>query len=138
MTKKIFSFGLVLLASLFLGTTFAGPNIKAGKWEITTETEMPGMPMKMPPVTHVQCMSQKDLVPQNRQPGQECEISNVSVSGDTVTWTVVCTNQGGTMEGKGRIAYRGDQMQGTMEMVMKGEGMKMTSRISGRRIGDCD
>ncbi len=138
MVKRIAIVGVLLLITLSFGMVFAEPNLKSGKWEITTKTEMPGMPMQMPPVTHTQCMSQDDIVPQNRQPGQECQISNVNMSGDTVTWTMVCTNQGGTMEGKGKITYQGDQMQGTMEMVMKGGGMQMTNKIKGRRIGNCD
>ena len=99
---------------------------------------MPGMPVQIPPATHTQCISQKDLVPQSQEPGQECQISNTKVSGDTVSWTIVCTSQGGTMEGKGQITYKGDQMNGSTEMVMKNQGVTMKSKIRGRRVGNCD
>lgn len=138
MVRRMTLMGVLVLIVLSFGIVSAESNLKPGKWEITTETEMPGMPMQVPPVTHTQCMTLDDMVPQNSQSGQECQISNINVSGDTVTWTIVCTNQGGTMEGKGEICYKGDQMHGTMEMVMKGQGMRMTSRIKGRRIGNCD
>ena len=35
-------------------------------------------------------------------------------------------------------AYKGDTMEGTMEMVIQGAGMQVKNTISGRRIGDCD
>ncbi|MGM0664355.1 MAG: DUF3617 family protein, partial [Thermodesulfobacteriota bacterium] len=33
------------------------------------------------------------------QPGQECEIIDMKVSGNTVTWTMRCSGQGGDVEG---------------------------------------
>lgn len=96
---------LILSSNVFGGST---PNFKEGKWEISTEIEMEGMPMSMPAIKHTQCMSKDDYVPQNSQPGQECEITETKISGDTVTWTIKCKGQGGEMKGAGKITYKGD------------------------------
>ena len=112
--------------------------MQEGKWEITSVTEMPGMPMKMGPVKHTQCITKKDLVPQSSQPGQECKITNTKISGDTVTWTMKCSGQGGEVKGSGKITYNGDSFEDTTKMLMEQGGMEMTSHMSGKRIGDCD
>lgn len=140
MFKRIALFSLIFISLLALSFSAlaGGPNLKPGKWEITTETEMVGMPMKVPPVTHTQCITAEDLVPQSEGESNECKVSDVNVSGDTVSWKIVCSGQGGAMEGTGKITYSGDRMEGTMDMVIKGAGMNVKNKISGRRIGDCD
>ena len=138
MVKRIFSLGLAFSIIFSMGTAFASPKFKPGKWEITTETEMVGMPMKMPPQTHTQCLTGEEFVPQNKQPGNECQISDVKTDGNTVTWKITCSTQGGQMEGSGRITYSNDTFNGTMDMVMKASGMGIKNKISGRRVGDCD
>ena len=138
MVKKLFLMGFVFSVTLSLGIAFAGPNLNPGKWEITTQTEMVGMPMKVPPQTHTQCVSEEDLVPQSEGASKECQVSDIEVSGDTISWKIVCSGQGGAMEGTGRITYSGDQMEGTMDMVIKGGGMQIKNKITGRRVGDCD
>ena len=135
MIKKACTALIILLASA--SVSYAGPNIKEGKWEITTKMEMPGMPMKMPPVTHTQCLTQKDMVPQDTKPGQECKIADLKIKGNTVSWTITCNSgQGGPVTGTGKIAYEGKTMKGTMKM--KQSGMEMTSHISGKFIGKCE
>ena len=138
MVKRIILMGFIGLMTLSFGVAFAGPNLSPGNWEITTETEMPGMPMTAPPVTHTQCLDQGELVPQSEGAGQECHVSDIQVSGDTVSWKIVCGGQGGQMEGTGRITYSGDHLEGVMEMVITGAGMQVKNKIHGRRIGDCD
>ena len=70
-------------------------NMQEGKWEITTKTEMVGMSMSMPPMTRTQCLTKKDLVPQDSQQGSECKITDTKVVGNTVTWTIKCHGHGG-------------------------------------------
>jgi hypothetical protein len=103
--------------------------------------QVPGMPPDMPQMknTQIQCLTKKDFVPQSSQPGQECKITERKVVGNTVTWVMVCTNQGGDMKGTGKVTYKGDTFEGTMKMVMPQQGnMEVTSHVSGRRIGDCN
>jgi hypothetical protein len=100
--------------------------------------EMPGMQMNMPPMTHTQCITENDYVPQTSQPGEECKITKTRVSGDTVTWTMHCRGEGGEMNGTGKVTYRGDTFEGKISMSMAPSGMSMTIYTNGRRIGDCD
>lgn len=118
----------------------AGPDMQEGLWQITTTFEMPGMPMKMPPMTHTQCITQDDLVPQARQqPGQECRVSNYKVVGNTVSYDVVCKAEGNEMEGHGEATYSGDSMSGSMQMTMTGQQqMQMTYHYTGKRTGPCN
>ena len=137
MLKPTFAALVILFFSI--STSFAGsePNMQEGKWEITTKVEMPGMPMNMPPVTHTQCLTKDDFVPQKSQSGDECQISNVEVSGDTVTWVMQCKGQGGETKGSGEITYRGTSFKGIIKMTVVPSNMQMTSKINGSRIGNC-
>jgi len=138
MGKKLFSASLLLSVAMFWGIAFAGPNVKPGKWEITTKTEMTGMPMTIPPVTHTQCLKEGNLVPQSEEANQECKVSDVKVSGDTVSWKLVCSGKNGRMEGTGKTTYSGETMEGEMRMVIQGAGVEVKNKISGKRIGECD
>jgi len=139
MVKKSVMLVLVFTISMCLGTALAaGPNMKPGKWEITTQTEMDGMAMSIPPVTHTQCITGDELVPQSQEANKECVVSDMKIKGDTVSWKIVCSGATGRMEGTGKATYNGDTMEGTMDMVIAGAGMRVKNKISGRRIGDCD
>ena len=139
MVKKMFIPAAVLFITLCLSTAFAaGPNMNPGKWEITTQTEMTGMPMSIPPVTHTQCITGDELVPQSQDANSECVVSDMEIKGDTVSWKIVCSGANGGMEGTGTVTYSGDTMEGTMDMVIQGAGMHVINKISGKRIGDCD
>lgn len=135
MLKKLFAASIILLIAISISFAGSGPNMKEGLWEITTKTKMPGM--EMPPMKHTQCITKNDLVPQSSQPGQECKITETKVIGNTVSWTMQCKTQGGEMKGTGKITYSGDSFKGTMIMSMPQANMKITSHISGKRIGDC-
>ncbi|HDP24790.1 MAG TPA: DUF3617 family protein [Deltaproteobacteria bacterium] len=139
MVNKMCMLVVVFFITLCLSTAFAaGPNMNPGKWEITTQTEMAGMPMSMPAVTHTQCITGDELIPQSQEANQECQVSDIKFSGDTVTWKIVCSGQNGRMEGTGSVTYRGDTMEGTMDMIISGANMQVTNKISGKRIGNCD
>ena len=141
MLQKFFVVSIILLTCI--STPFAGSELdmQEGKWEITTVMQVPGMPTNMPQMknTQIQCLTKKDFIPQSSQPGQECKITDKKIVGSTVTWTMVCKNQGGEMKGTGKITYKGDTFEGTMKMLIPRQGdMEITSYISGRRIGNCE
>lgn len=146
MRKAIFFFAIP--AALIIGITVtcvkvqaSGPHMQAGKWEIITKMEMPGMPADMPQQTfkRTECLTEDNYIPQDAEAGKsggECEISDVRVIGDTVSWTMQCNTGQGVMKGKGSITYNGDTFEGAMKSVMS--GMEMIQHMQGRRIGDCD
>lgn len=138
MLRKILVISVVLVASLSTSIAGSGPNMEEGKWEVTTRMEMPGMSISMPEVTSTQCLTKKDFVPQGSQQGQECKITKTKVDGNTVTWTVKCSGQGGEVTGTGKMTYRGSSFKGKIEMTMVQSNTKMISYINGHRIGDCE
>ncbi|MFO7931617.1 MAG: DUF3617 domain-containing protein [Thermodesulfobacteriota bacterium] len=144
MKKGIFFFLIAVAALCYAAVSVpvhaAGPNIKEGQWEITTELEMPGMPDNMPQkrFSHKECLSKDDYVPQGSQssaPGGDCEIKDIRTNGDTVSWTMQCDTGHGQMNGEGTITYSGDTLKGTIKMLM--QGVQTTQHLQGRRIGDC-
>lgn len=115
-------------------------DLQEGLWEITTVMKMPGMPMQMPPVKTTQCITQADLVPQTQQPDQpdqQCDIANMTVNGNTVSYDMVCAAQGNTMKAHSSITYEKNRMQGKMTATMEPSNMTMSYTLSGKRIGDC-
>lgn len=124
---------LMVVASTARGET--GPDIQEGLWEISVDLEVAGMPMKMPTNTYTQCIRKDKAVPRSGQSDKTCTQKNVVIKGNTVSWKVSCDNPGGEMTGKGIIIYHKDKMDG--HMSMKGQGMNMTTRFKGHRIGDC-
>lgn len=137
MARKVFLVSMVMCIILYLGTAWAGPKINPGKWEITTTTEMAGMPSQS--ITHVQCITNDDVVPMSNEASQECQVTDIQIKGDTVSWKISCGDQAGGMEGTGKITYKGDSMHGTMHMTTTGGGnMQINNTLTGRRIGECD
>ena len=59
------------------------------------------------------------------------------VADNTVTWIMQCSGEGGEMKGNGKITYSENSLKDKIEMTMPQTNMKMTSHISGHRIGDC-
>jgi hypothetical protein len=135
MVKKIVLILVLLILPLSESISGSGPDFREGEWEFTVKVEMPSMGMKMPPSTYTQCMKKDNPVPQNNQPGQACRVSDMKTKGNTVTWTMVCSNPAGKMTGKGKVTYQKESMSGTM--TMEGPGMQMISKFSGHRLGPC-
>ncbi len=131
---------LMTVSTLFPGSIVrsiadSGPNMKDGLWEITIEMEMQGMPMKMPPMTHTQCITRKNAVPSASQPGQECKMTENHINGDTVTWQMECDTPEGSAKAAGKITYAGDTFKG--EIKMKMQGMEMLQHLDGKWVGEC-
>jgi hypothetical protein len=108
---------------------------KPGKWQVTLEMDMPGMPMKMKPITSEVCVTEQDLVdPQKNVPNDpksKCAVTDYKVKGNTVTWTVNCPEQ--QMTGTGEMTYEGDTYTGHMKMTVAGR--EMTQKYTGKWLG---
>ncbi len=135
MSRKIFLSALVSFTSLAV-VALAGLQMNPGKWEITTQTEMAGMPPQT--MTHTQCITSDDLVPMSGDANVECQVTDVQVNGNTVSWKMSCGGQGGGMSGTGQVVYEGNRMQGVMQMTITGYGTQVKNTLIGRRIGACD
>lgn len=140
MIKKLWLASMILLLITPISFVGADPDIQEGRWEITTKTEMPGMPVTIPPIKHTQCLTKNDLVPQKPEKGQECKITQTKIDGNTVTWVIQCSTQKSVMKGTGKITYKGGSLDGIINMTLNDPNqgkMNMINHISGRRIGDC-
>jgi len=137
MAKKIFYTIFISLVIVSFGTAFAGPDMEPGEWEITTETEMTGMSPQTQ--THVQCLTDNEMVPVEDEANKTCQIEDIQVKGDTVSWKMTCgEGDSGGMNGTGWVTYKGDTMKGEMDMTIMPWGTQMKNTLSGRRLGDCD
>lgn len=118
----------------------AGP-AKAGKWEMTVETEMTGMPMKIPAHTFTYCLTKEEaenpekMAPESQRKNSDCKRTDFAVSGNTVSWKVACEKS--KMTGEGKITYSSDGFVGTMHMNMQ-NGNEMRAKYSGKYLGACD
>jgi len=145
MRKLLAPFFLILVAhvALLLGCSEADSlssvNMKAGMWEISTEIEASKMPMKMPPTVTKQCLTENDLVPKSNANQGNCDLSNLTTSGDVVAYTLTCSAGGAKTVSKATVKYQGTTMDGVIETVMTGgpADMSMTYRMKGERVGDC-
>lgn len=135
--KKLVMFAAAALAALPLAA--ASPQ-KAGRWETTVEMEMPGVEMKMPPMTTAVCLTKADLDnPQKALPklGESgCSVTDYKVSGNTATWSMKCDTGQGSLTGKGTITYSDDAYTGSMDLKMADQPMH--AKLSGKYKGDCD
>lgn len=132
---------LVVVISL-MWITGASAEVKEGLWQITTKTEMKGMPMQMPATTMKQCMTGKDMTPkpEKQQKGQECTTKDQKVSGNTVTYTIECKSVDSATVQNGKMTYKGDSFDGVSDTTIKAKGqpdMKMASTMSGKYLGPC-
>ena len=134
--RKLALYACAGMMVLPLAANAASP-VKPGKWKVTTQMEMPGVPMKMPPVTIETCITKEQAEnPEKSVPdaGKDCKISDYKVDGNTVTWSVACPKQ--SITGTGSITYSGDSYTGSMDMKM-GE-QSMSAKYSAKRTGDYD
>lgn len=130
----------VFIVCLCAGAAAAEPDMREGKWEITTKVEMSGMPGGIPAQTMTQCITKKNMVPGPEQTNPNCKMVSSNVSGNTVSWSMTCKEKDGTMESKGQITYKSDKFTGAMTSLMTQKGeqpVKMTAQMTGRRIGEC-
>jgi len=136
---------LVLLLAGSTGMAFAeGPDFKEGEWGVSYRMEVVGMPFPMPPITarKTMCLDKNNYVPDNSQQGQECKVSDQKVNGNTVTWTMRCRAQQRTIEGQGKITYKGDRYDGVMDAKLisddnQGPAVGYQYTMQGQRLGAC-
>ena len=115
---------------------FAADSIREGYWEVTSQTEMPGMPMKIPATTIKHCYTKEDVKDQKKVIAKDknCTLTDYKVAGNKVTWAMKCTGQNaGTFNGE--TVFSGDAYTSTMKM--KTQGQNMTVKVKGKRIGEC-
>ena len=112
---------------------------KAGKWQMTMEMDITGMPMKMPPMTFTHCVTKEQAenpeaaIPKSQR-DSGCKYTDVKVDGNTVSWKVECEKS--KMTGTGEVTYTADSYTGKADMKM--QDREMHAKYSGKYLGACD
>ena len=139
MTFRKIAIALALCA-LPMVASAASP-AKPGKWEMTMQMEMTGMPMKMPAHTVTYCLTKEEaenpekLAPEAKK-NSDCKRTDLKMDGSTVSWKVSCEKS--KMTGEGKVTYSGDGFDGGMHMTMANGG-EMNAKYSGKYLGPtCD
>jgi hypothetical protein len=145
-----------LAACAFAGATLAADNpfesfkgkIKEGMYEYKMEMDMgaiPGMPAGMGKqnMTFQKCVTHQDVEKgqMGRGAGRDgkmpegCEFKNFKQSGNTASYSMVCTN----MSADNQITFMPDGYKMDMKMAMNREGkaMNMTQHMESRYLGPC-
>ena len=140
LTRALVVTALAVTALHFPAAAQTNP-MRPGRWEVTMQMEMPGMPMQMPAMTNARCVTQQEIDSPNRglpsgpnKNPNDCKMSDYKVSGNVVTWTMACTGQQ-PMTGSGELKFNGDSYDGLVKMMM--DQQQMTMKMSGKRLGDC-
>lgn len=133
------------LLSLAVSTIgFASPpsSMQDGLWEITTHTEIAGMPTQAQPVTTRTCYTKQDVESENAAApkNDRCDIKDYRVAGNTASWTIACAGKE-NITGEGSITFHDRQAySGTARLRMRPEGQEeilMRNNYRGKRISDC-
>jgi len=128
------------LACLTAGCS-SGPNMKEGRWEISTEFGMKGIPIRMPAISYTQCLDKHHLFPRDeKQMASGCEVTEQEIEGDTVKWQVTCDNNTTRTISNGMITYSGVLFSGTIDVTIDGGpvAMNATSTVVGKYLGPCE
>ena len=125
------------------------PPMRPGLWEVSVQTEMVGMPMAMPMITASHCVTPDMLESpdgvfqggplggpmQMDQTQSDCAMEEYNVSGQTVTWTMSCT-QPQAVTVTGEMTFTDDRYTGTMQSTTPAG--PMTMNLDARRVGACE
>ena len=120
---------------------FAASPAKPGKWEMTMQMEMTGMPMKMPAHTVTYCLTKEEaenpekLAPEQQRKNSDCKRTDMKIDGNTVSWKISCEKS--KMTGDGKVTYSGDSVDGSMHMSLSNGG-EMNAKYTGKYLGACD
>ena len=145
------SAGRILLTITLVGAgsvpSRAADEIKAGKWQFTTEMQVPGAAQSPPgvqpaagsnaPMVRTACIDAANPIPAEAQ----CKLDRVDRHGSVVTWAMTCNSPRGPILSAGSGRYTGDAMEATLTARVPspaGQPLDTPGRISGRYLGPCD
>jgi hypothetical protein len=138
MKTKLF-FGLFLVFMVQQSVAAQKIDAQPGQWEISSQMQMQGLPIKVPPIKQMQCITEKDLVPKGVHQQKNCAASDIKITDNQVSWSMKCQTKAGEVTGKGKVTYQKTSFTGSFQMEMPGpQGkMVMTNDLKGRYIGRC-
>ena len=141
--------GSLLALSLAAAVTVAAQaadEIRSGKWEFTTQIQLPGAVQSAPagqaagrnaPMTRNACIDAANPIPAEAQ----CKVDQVDRRGSIVTWAMTCTSPRGEIHSAGSARYTGNTMEGTVTARVPGPNNQVVDtpgHIAGRYLAPCD
>ena len=132
-TRRLAAAASLLPFLVFLPVRAADP--PGVLWESTAQMAMAGMPMQMPTQTTRVCSPRTWTKP---PPGgdKSCVVSDYKMVGNKATWAMQCGGQM-PMQGKGEMTFDSpDSYTGAIQATS--QGMNMTIKLAGRKVGTCD
>jgi len=137
--NRVILFALLCLTGL--SAVFAQtPDIQEGLWEVSSEANIPGMPMQMPAVTMEQCFTKQSMKPENILQQNNCQMDTMDIQNNSARWSMTCQQDGMTMQGSGKIQYQKTSFSGVFDMTMSGApqgAMSIQTKLTGHYIGKC-
>lgn len=135
-----------LLVCVMPLATQAAEEIKAGKWQFTTEMQIPAMVQSSPgatapsagnsPMTRTACIDPAHPIPEEAQ----CKLDNIQRRDGNVVWSMTCSSPQGPVQSTGSAHYAGETMSASLTARVPGPNGKPVDapgRITGRYIGPC-
>jgi hypothetical protein len=118
--------------------------MKEGLYETTVEMEMPGMPANKgkQATTYQKCVTAEDLekggAGRDGKAPEKCEMKNFKMSGNTASYTMVCSGKSETTaDSKITFGDGGYKMDMKMTMNRNGKVMNTTHHMESRYLGPC-
>lgn len=131
--RSLFTF-LAAIAVIANAAVAHAQTQKGDLWDITSQMEMPGMPMAMPPSSQRVCAPRGKDEPPFRGDREDCKITEQKKLSNGWIWKMAC-NDGSTIDGS--MTYQGmEGWTGVTNMKMK-EGA-LSVKTTGKRVGECD
>jgi hypothetical protein len=137
----------LVLAGAMPAASQAADEIKAGKWQFTTEMQLAGAAPPSPgvqasaggnaPMTRTACIDAANPIPAEGQ----CKLDRVDRHGGVITWAMTCNTPRGPILSAGSGRYAGDTMEATLTARVpgpNGQPVDSPGRITGRYLGPCD
>jgi hypothetical protein len=115
---------LIFILTAFTSLLSASAIAASGEyWEITSKTEMEGMPFAMPATKQKVCIATGQESNQGEQvKDKNCEVLDTKRSGNKTTMKMRCN-------------FKGDVMLSTMEQTSNGDTMHIVTRTTGKMEG---
>jgi hypothetical protein len=136
-----------IIAGLFalpLQVSAESPNIEPGMWESETHITFEGeMPLPDQSDVSQQCITPEDIADGEAfmadAGNDECDITDKSMSSDSMSMTMSCNNQGMSMTMNMNMKFYGDSSEGEITGQMQSPMGPITMRttVKSRRVSDC-
>lgn len=136
----------LILGTVLFGVMNSTPVLAAGSdelWEVTSQTDMPGMPMKIPPSSIRMCVpkgqvNNPERTMPNKNQESKCKMIDLKSSANKTSWKMRCEGEA-AMSGSGEMTYGPDSYHSVVRTVTNygGKTMNMTQVMDGKRIGTC-